>query len=478
MTPVKLVVAAIAACVFVVTATATADQWSDRTILSFSSPVMIPGATLPAGKYVFELADTAGNRHLVRVLNAETNKVMTLTQAVPITRPGSKGDVVVQFNPTEPGSAPAVKSWFYPASRYGHEFVYPEEQARHIAERTKTVVLSVDVPGTDLERGVLRTFNPSGQRADWTGDEATIREWESWRRSRAAADRDERVQGSAPAVNAQFEGTRVTLDDLEDNPSKYLGQRISVDAEIEEVYGPRLFTIDEHNWGDLDGEILVLMHTPLAALVNDDDQVTITGTMKPFVRTEVEREWGWLGLDPEVEVEVGAKPILVAERIIGGDNNVALVIDTTVQANRAVGTSGVDTAAGSKVSGTASTAGAANSGGTANTVGGVSPGAGADAPISDPARITGGDEQLVGRQLHMSNLKVTGTAAAGGGFFVAIGDQQLYVLPAQKGRSAMNGETVGIYGLILRMPRSMEERLKPPAGFNDDIYVYATTIVK
>jgi hypothetical protein len=435
-------ITAVVAVVLAIGSTVGADEWSDRTILSFSAPVMIPGATLAAGKYVFELTDTRGNRHLVRVLDEATNKVIALTQAVPATRPQPRGDVVVQFNPTERGVAPAIKGWFYPGSRYGHEFVYPEEQARHIAQRTKTVVLSVDVPESDLEKGVLRIYEPSGRRTEWQADAATTREWETWQRSRVAADRDHRAQASAPLVRTDFQGTRVVLDDLEDDPTKYIGQRISVDAEVEEVYGPRLFTIDEPDWGDLDGEILVLVPTPLAAFVREDDRVTISGTMRPFMRTEIEREWGWHKLDGEVDLEVSAKPILVAERLVGGDNNVVLMIDTTPGPDRPVGTSGTH------------------------------------APIDDAAAIAMGNEDLVGRDVRLGDLKVTGTAPSAGGFFVAVGDRRLFVLPAQQGRSTMSGETVGISGVILRMPRSMGARLNAPSGFNNDIYVFATRIVK
>jgi hypothetical protein len=441
MTSMIRVTTVVVACIGVGATTAAADQWNDRTTLTFSAPVMIPGATLPAGKYVFELADAAGNRNLVRVVNETTGMVIAMPQAIPITRPEPSGDVVLQFNPTEPGVAPAMKAWFYPASRYGHEFVYPEEQARHIAERTKTVVLSVDVPGSDLERGVLHSVDATGRRAEWRGDPATMKEWETWQQGRAAADRDERAKASAPAVTARFEGTRVTLDDLEDNPKKYIGQRISVDAEVEDVYGPRLFTIDEPNWGDLDGEILVLMPTPLAAIVKEDDRVTISGTMKPFVRTDIEREWGWLGLDPEVEVDVSAKPVLVAERLIGGTSNVAMVIDTTPRREHPVGTSG------------------------------------ANALVTDPATIARSDERLVGRQVDLGGLEVTGMASSGGGFFVGVGDRQVFVLPANQLTTVKTGDTVGVYGVVLRMPRDMAERLQNRQGLNEDVYVYAPTIV-
>ena len=433
----------LAVLVVAASSSARADQWNDRTVLTFSAPVMIPGATLPAGKYVFELADAKANRHLVRVRKESDNSLIATTQAVPSRRAEASDDIVLQFNPTDSGAAPAIQAWFYPGSRYGHEFVYSDEQARHIAERTKTIVLSVDVPGTDMEKGVLRTYDATGQRRDWRPDAETMMEWESWQRSRTAANQDGRQQASAPLVQSDFTGTRVALDDLEDNPKKYIGQRISVDGEVEEIYGPRLFTIDEPNWGDLSGEILVLLPTPLAALVKDDDRVTVTGTIRPFVRTEFEREWGWLGLDPAIEIKVSEKPVLVAERLVGGDNNVALIIDATAKGNRRpVGTSG------------------------------------SNAAVTDAGTIATGDEALIGRTAMLMNTPVTGTAASNGGFFIRSGNRQVFVLPAQQGTTVASGDSVSIDGVILRMPRGIYARLKAPGMLNADIYVYATDVRK
>ena len=57
------------------------------------------------------------------------------------------------------------------------------------------------------------------------------------------------------------------------------------------MLGPRVFKIDEGHWFGLGGEMLVVMPTHLAALVNEDDRVTVTGTVKEFVRAEFDREF-------------------------------------------------------------------------------------------------------------------------------------------------------------------------------------------
>ena len=48
-----------------------ADEWNKKTVLTFSQPVEIPGHVLPAGTYMFKLADTLGDRHIVQVFNAD-----------------------------------------------------------------------------------------------------------------------------------------------------------------------------------------------------------------------------------------------------------------------------------------------------------------------------------------------------------------------------------------------------------------------
>lgn len=444
----SLAVAIIVGC----TLSVAANPWNDRTILTFSDPVMIPGATLQPGTYVFQLLDANTSRHTVQVTTQDGSKVIALAQAIPMKRVEPKGDIVVRFNPTDVGSPPALKGWFYPGSLYGHEFIYPEEQAKVIAERTKTIVLSVDVPGTDLQKGTLRTFEPSGARTEWRGDATTMREWDAWQRARPArataatggAAAEERREASAPMVKGDFQGMRVKLDDLEDNPQKYMGTTISVDAEIEDVFGPRVFTIDEPNWGDLQGEILVYVPTTLAALVRENDRVTVTGSVKPYVRVEVEREWGWLGLDPQVEIEFAKKPVLVATRIVGGNDDVAMIINVDPAAAKPVGTS-----ATSKI-----------------------------APLTDLGVIAPADEDLVGRHVELKGLRVE-SVAKDGGFFVKAQQQAVFVLPAHKERSAVSpGDTVSLKGIVLQMPRQMNDRLNAPSGSNDDIYVYATSVSK
>jgi len=59
-----------------------ADEWTKKTEFQFSAPVQIPGKTLKAGKYVFQLADSDSDRKIVQIFSEDstigTSDLLTL----------------------------------------------------------------------------------------------------------------------------------------------------------------------------------------------------------------------------------------------------------------------------------------------------------------------------------------------------------------------------------------------------------------
>ena len=133
-----------AALTAVIAPGARADEWNKKTILTFSGPVQIPGATLPAGTYVFKLADIPGNRHVVQVFDKDEKKIYTTMLAVPNQRMEPSDKPIVLFSERASGSPQAVKVWYYPGETIGNEFVYPKSQAMKIARETHTRVLAMN----------------------------------------------------------------------------------------------------------------------------------------------------------------------------------------------------------------------------------------------------------------------------------------------------------------------------------------------
>jgi len=113
----------------------------DRTIMTFSAPVELPGVTLQPGTYVFKLADTA-SRNVIQVLSKDEMDVIGHWLFVPAERRDVTGETVVTFRETKEGTTPAVQYWYYPGESIGKEFIYPKDQAVKIAARTGATVKS------------------------------------------------------------------------------------------------------------------------------------------------------------------------------------------------------------------------------------------------------------------------------------------------------------------------------------------------
>ena len=116
----------------------------DRTYFTFSTAIQVPGHRLTAGKYMFQLLDSPGNRHVVQVYNAQGTRLLANLMALPNERIRPADKTVVTLFATPSSKPYAIRSWFYPGRTVGHEFVYPKRQAEEIARATRQSVLAVD----------------------------------------------------------------------------------------------------------------------------------------------------------------------------------------------------------------------------------------------------------------------------------------------------------------------------------------------
>ena len=97
---------------------ARADEWNQKTVMTFSGPVEIPGQVLLPGTYVFKLMDSQSDRNIVEVFNKRENHLYGIFLAIPDYRlklPGN-GKPIITFEERAAGAPEAVKAWFYPAT--------------------------------------------------------------------------------------------------------------------------------------------------------------------------------------------------------------------------------------------------------------------------------------------------------------------------------------------------------------------------
>jgi hypothetical protein len=143
----------------------------------------------------------------------------------------------------------------------------------------------------------------------------------------------DRIDGAAGTA-----GGEMRVADIVAAPDEYFGRTVTVTADVEEVFGPMAFALDEDApfTGGIDNDLLVLSRQAGDLEAIDDqwlnNKVRVTGTVGRMTVTEVERELGW-DLDPELEIELErAGAVLIASSVNRVDDQGA-VIDRGAPAN-------------------------------------------------------------------------------------------------------------------------------------------------
>lgn len=159
-----------------------ADEWDQKTVLTFSAPVEIPGQVLPPGTYVFELADSSSDRNIVQVFNKNKSHLYGTFLAIPDYRTKRSSKPVITFEERPAGTPEAIKAWFYPGQNYGHDFVYPKPKASALAKASQTPVPSMpeeltqnttmptasleEPPVVALKTAELKVQTPAGEEVE------------------------------------------------------------------------------------------------------------------------------------------------------------------------------------------------------------------------------------------------------------------------------------------------------------------------
>jgi hypothetical protein len=203
--------AAVFTAAFLAAATSVSAQDSNvdqRTYLTFSGPVQMPGVTLPAGKYVFKLAPTALH-NVMQVFDGEEKHIIGqwfFVAAERTTEEQSRADgkPVVMFREMPEGVTPAIHYFYYPTDLRGKEFIYPKEQAVKIAAATHETVLATDSDAaTGGEAHVFRV-EPNGDTASNTSTPETKAEASATASLNSQSDlNNSPASGPPAAVNSQ-----------------------------------------------------------------------------------------------------------------------------------------------------------------------------------------------------------------------------------------------------------------------------------
>jgi Protein of unknown function (DUF2911) len=150
----SIALSAVIACGLFFQPAAHADEEDEATTITFSTPIQIPGAVLPAGTYLFKLADTESDLNLVQIFNAEGTKLYATLQTVPTQRQEPANNTAVTLAEQGAGNPDALVKWFYPGRLTGNEFLYPDHREQQLAPDTRhTIVASPEPTNSEAQAG-------------------------------------------------------------------------------------------------------------------------------------------------------------------------------------------------------------------------------------------------------------------------------------------------------------------------------------
>ena len=120
---------------------ANADEADESTTVTFSAPVELPGHVLPAGSYVFKLADNGADPNIVDIYNANQTKCYGTYMTIATVRQNPTGDTSVTLVQQGAGKPDALLKWFYPGRLIGVEFEYPNAQDKQLAHDVQHTII-------------------------------------------------------------------------------------------------------------------------------------------------------------------------------------------------------------------------------------------------------------------------------------------------------------------------------------------------
>jgi LPXTG-motif cell wall-anchored protein len=120
-----LSVAAIALAVTTLAPRAKADDYNKRTLLTVKQTIQIKDTVLEPGQYVLQLQESDSDRHIVELFNRDRTHILGTYITLPRYRVHDPDKSTFTFWETPPGTAKALRAWYYPGNGMGEEFPYP-----------------------------------------------------------------------------------------------------------------------------------------------------------------------------------------------------------------------------------------------------------------------------------------------------------------------------------------------------------------
>lgn len=124
------------------------------------------------------------------------------------------------------------------------------------------------------------------------------------------------TQGSAAQIPqaAQGDFPYVSVGQIDVNPRTYVGQRVTAYGEVDAQLGPNSFRVDEGNFLNIAGQILLVVPegSPRPDNLQNETSIAITGMVQPY-SADLGNTYNVQFDDPSIEGQLDGQPVLVAD---------------------------------------------------------------------------------------------------------------------------------------------------------------------
>jgi hypothetical protein len=133
---------------------AHADEFDEATTVTFNAPVQIPGKLLPAGTYLFKLADDGSQPNLVQIFNSEGTQLYATVPTISSERQEPTDNTTITLAEQGSGKPDALLNWFYPGSLIGNHFLYSGREEKGLAQdRRQTIAAGSNTTDSETQAG-------------------------------------------------------------------------------------------------------------------------------------------------------------------------------------------------------------------------------------------------------------------------------------------------------------------------------------
>jgi len=113
-----------AVCVMAATSIGGATPFNRATYFTFNAPVRLQGVLLPAGQYVFEIANPNSGADVTRVTDRKRSKVYATALSRVVTRPQDRQlHAAIIFGETVASAPRPINGWYPAGETSGREFL-------------------------------------------------------------------------------------------------------------------------------------------------------------------------------------------------------------------------------------------------------------------------------------------------------------------------------------------------------------------